>query len=196
MTGSKTHHYFAHRILQTTAVLLMLSNIVTLSGCGWNPFAPQARPTTQTQATPIVEPSDNVAIYFSYAKGSALGKVEDVMRPLPEEAKQEPIRYAVNELLKGPTPAEKKQGFYSEIPAGTTLKGINREGGDIIVDLSKHFSSGGGSTSVTQRIEELKRTVYAVDNHYQLRVAVEGKPLELLGGEGLEVPDTVKRDVQ
>ena len=162
---------------------------VTLTGCQW------LNPSHNWTGQPDNRPKDVVSIFFSKAQGSQ-SIVEPVKRTVPFQEQAEPLPYAVKELLKGPTPEEKGQGFYSEIPKGTVLLGVHTKGETVTVDLSRQFESGGGSNSVTQRLEELKQTAYSVDNKHQLAISVEGKPLELLGGEGLEVPNTLKREAQ
>jgi len=138
---------------------------------------------------------DSVTVFFSKTQGSR-SIVEDVVRPLPKENQGNPLEFALKELLKGPTPEEKEQGFYSEIPSGTSLLGLNTNDNTITINLSKQFTSGGGSTSMTQRLEQVKQTAYSVDSNHQIALAVEGKPLDTLGGEGLEVPETLKREQQ
>jgi spore germination protein GerM len=138
-------------------------------------------------------PKDVVTGYFSKYQGSR-SVVEDVARKVPAESQAEPVQYALTELLKGPTPEEKNQGFYSEIPQGTKLLGVKAYDHTLAVNLSKQFAVGGGSTSMQQRVEEIKKTVYSVDSNRQLTLVVEGKPLDTLGGEGLEVPGTLERE--
>jgi len=140
-------------------------------------------------------PKDVVTVFFSKYQGSQ-AIVEPVKRAVPEPSQTDPLPFAVQELLKGPTSEERAQGFYTEIPKGTQLRGIHEQGNKMVVDLSKQFEIGGGSNSMVQRLEELKKTTYSVDSQHQLEVLVEGKPLETLGGEGLEVPGTLKREVQ
>jgi len=179
--------------------LLTVSLCVSLAGCGWNPFnnTKNNSPSFSTTETSTDEDNDTtqkeVSVFFS--RGSA-GELVDVLRPLPEELQKQPIRFAVGELLKGPNETEKKKGFFTEIPSGTELLGVSRRQSVITVDMTKKFASGGGSTSMTQRVEQLKRTVYALDKKHQLRVSIEGKPLDVMGGEGLEVNDTLKRQLQ
>lgn len=169
-------------------LLVLLSAAVVLTGCQWFPH----KLDWNGQAG---GPKDVVTVFFSKYQGDH-SIVEPVKRPVPKEAQADPAPYAVQELLKGPTPEEHNQGFYSEIPKGTKLLGVQSHDQSINVNLSKQFEAGGGSNSMTQRLEELKQTVYSVDNQHQLTVSVEGKPLEILGGEGLEVPGTLKRENQ
>ena len=180
--------------------LFTISLCVSLAGCGWNPFTNpnnNSSPSFSTTETTTDEDNDTtqkeVSVFFS--RGSS-GELVDVLRTLPEQLQKQPIRFAVGELLKGPNDTEKKQGFFTEIPAGTELLGVSRRDAVITVDMSKKFASGAGSNSMIQRVEELKRTVYALDKKHQLRVSIEGKPLDVMGGEGLEVNDSLKRQVQ
>jgi spore germination protein GerM len=175
--------------------LLMLALLLPiggagLSGCQWWP--PAGGPGLVEEPP---SPRDIVTVFFSRGQDSS-GQVANVLRPIPGDAREEPLRFALDELLKGPRPEEKSKGFYTEIPPGTRLLSLKRSNGAITVNLSRQFVSGGGSTSMTQRVEEIKRTVYSVDRRHQLNLAIEGKPLEVLGGEGLEVHDVLKRDAQ
>lgn len=168
----------------------LVGTLVTtsLTGCKHKVF----ENLTQSN-TPISR--DVVTVFFSKTQGNQ-SIVEDVVRKLPSEAKNNPLQFALEELLKGPTPEEKSQGFYSEIPVGTQLLGLEHHRSVVSINLSKQFTTGGGSTSMTQRLEQVKQTVYSVDNTHQIALAVEGKPLETLGGEGLEVQDSLKREQQ
>ena len=138
---------------------------------------------------------DVVTVFFSKAQGNQ-SIVEDVVRKLPPQERNNPLEFALQELLKGPTPEEKNEGFYSEIPAGTKLLGVKQGKDSITINLSKQFTSGGGSTSMTQRLEQIKQTAYSLDSSHDVMLAVEGKPLETLGGEGLEVQESLKHNQQ
>lgn len=191
---SQNRFKFRSRYLAAGLTLILLGSLsLTFGGCNW--FKPSPDDSNRLEKTKTNIESDVVAIYFSKYQGSQ-SIVENVARKLPEEAKREPLRFALTELLKGPSVEEKSQGFYSEIPKGTKLLGLNKGQKAVTVDLSSQFSGGGGSTSMTQRLEELKRTVKAVDAKSEVNIAVEGKPLEVLGGEGLEVPGTMQSGPQ
>jgi spore germination protein GerM len=173
------------------AGLLLVMGIVllTLAGCQW--FKPHGGALYGNNG----RPRDAVTIFFSKYQGNQ-SVVDDVIRKLPPEAKSEPLQFALTELLKGPSPEEKSQGFYSEIPQGTKLLGLTQDNEAVTINLSKQFTNGGGSNSMEQRFEELKQTVFSIDSNHKINLDVEGKPLDLLGGEGLEVPDALKRQPQ
>ncbi len=160
------------------------------SGCGHHDR--KMKPMNLPPAT-VETPQNQVTVYFSKNQGNH-SIVEEVARPLPDAEKTTPIQFALGELLKGPSADEKSDGFYSEIPKGTELLGVRTDPQTITVDLSKQFNGGGGSNSIEQRFQELKKTIYSIDSTHKLNLSVEGKPLELLGGEGLEVQDSLKRD--
>ncbi len=180
------------RSLQLGLALLLLGSIsVTTTGC--HLLQPKTKPLTPYEQSTI--PADAVAVFFSKYQGSQ-SIVESVIRKFPDAKTTQPLQFALSELLKGPNPEEKSQGFYSEIPKGTKLLGVKTTPAAITVDLSSQFTGGGGSTSITQRFEELKRTVKSVDTQHEVTITVEGKPLETLGGEGLEVPGSLQSEQQ
>jgi spore germination protein GerM len=178
---------FSKQGLSSVVLAVLVSVSVLLAGCQWL--------KSQHWMGHQAGPEDVVAVFFSKYQGSK-AIVEPVKRMVPEASQTDPLPFAIQELLKGPTTQEKEQGFYSEIPKGTALLSVHDQNNKVVVNLSKQFEVGGGSNSITQRLEELKKTTYAVDRKHQLEIFVEGKPLETLGGEGLEVPGSVKRDVQ
>jgi hypothetical protein len=75
----------------------------------------------------------------------------------------------------------------SEIPAGTELLGVTVRNNVVTVDLSEKFSSGGGAASMLGRVEEVRKTVQRLHQNYKLKLAINGKLVPYLGGEGLEV---------
>jgi spore germination protein GerM len=180
---------FTRLILSGTMLALLFTGTLSLSGCNfWHRDDGLHSAENYT--------SDVVTLFFSKYQGNQ-SVLDEVVRKLPNEAKDNPLQFAVSELLKGPTSEEKTQGYYSEIPQGTKLLGLS-EGHDntVVVNLSSQFNTGGGSNSMEQRFEELKKTVYSVDRKHTLAITVDGKPLDTLGGEGLEVNESAKREQQ
>lgn len=189
---SQDRFKFRSRLPVAGLALLLLGSVsLTFGGCDW---WPKPKPSPIPEQTAKI-PADSVAIYFSKYQGSQ-SIVESVVRKLPEGNTAEPLKFALTELLKGPNAEEKSQGFYTEIPQGTKLLALTTQPKAITIDLSHQFSEGGGSTTMTQRLEEIKRTVKAVDTKHEINITIEGKPLELLGGEGLEVPGTLESGPQ
>jgi L,D-transpeptidase catalytic domain/Sporulation and spore germination len=68
-------------------------------------------------------------VYFT--KGEQLGTVQ----------RGSTLPAALRALVAGPTAAERAKGFRTEMPAGTTLRGVDVRGGVAFVDLSGRFES-------------------------------------------------------
>jgi len=145
-------------------------------------------PQERTVPAPVVATPSSVPVHFSKVQGS-VSITEAAPRPLPAHLHNSVLQTALEQLLAGPTAAEKEDGYYSEIPKGTRLLGVNVQNNIVHINLSKEFTQGGGSTSMIQRVQELKSTVSAVEGSRRIELAVEGKPLHVLGGEGLELDD-------
>jgi spore germination protein GerM len=116
----------------------------------------------------------------------ASGKFEGVPTKLGVKQAGKPdatLQAAFNSLLAGP----KDASVSSEIPKGTKLRSLSVKNDGVYVDLSAEFTSGGGSNSMTGRLGQVIYTATSLKPNTKVWISVEGKPLELLGGEGLEV---------
>lgn len=99
---------------------------------------------------------------------------------------------AMHGLLAGPTPAERDQGLSSAIPEGTELRGMAVKDRIAAVDVSGRFDDGGGTFSMSARVAQIVFTLTQFPTVDAVRFQRDGKPLTLLGGEGLvlERPQT------
>ncbi|MEG4347629.1 GerMN domain-containing protein [Microcoleus sp. A003_D6] len=140
------------------------------------PKSPQPKPLQQTAA-------QTVQVYWVK---DANGKFEGVPTKVAVKQADKPdatLQAAFNSLLAGPKDAT----VSSEIPQGTKLRSLSVKNEGVYVDLSAEFTSGGGSTSMTGRLGQVIYTATSLKPNTPVWISVEGKPLELLGGEGLEV---------
>jgi hypothetical protein len=92
---------------------------------------------------------------------------------------------AVRELLAGP--AFDERGLLTMIPAGSRLLGITIDGSVATVDLTGAFESGGGSMSMFGRLAQLIYTVTQFPTVDAVRLRLDGRPVESIGGEGVIV---------
>ncbi|UNU26367.1 GerMN domain-containing protein [Microcoleus vaginatus] len=128
----------------------------------------------------------DVQIVQVYWVKDASGKFEGVPTKVAVKQADQPdaaLQAAFNSLLAGP----KDGNVSSEIPNGTKLRGLSVKNDGVYVDLSAEFTSGGGSNSMTGRLGQVIYTATSLQPNTKVWISVEGKPLELLGGEGLEV---------
>ena len=103
------------------------------------------------------------------------------------------LEAALRALLAGPSPAERRQGMTSEIPAGTMLRGVRVDGTTLTVDLSADFARGGGSTSMLARLSQVVYTATQFPQIPQVRLLLDGQRVQALGGEGLLIEDPLRR---
>ena len=100
---------------------------------------------------------------------------------------------AVRLLLEGPNGVEQKGGMTSAIPQGTKLLGLDIKNGIATVDLSKEYSSGGGSLSMMTRLAQVVFTLTQFPTVKGVNFMLDGKPIEVLGGEGVIIDHPMTR---
>ncbi len=103
--------------------------------------------------------------------------------------KQNIIASAFQRLLAG-----SGDGTYTTtIPEGTKLLGVKLESNGVHVNLSAKFKEGGGSTSMVGRLGQIIYTATSLNPEDPVWLNVDGKPLEVLGGEGMIVEQPITR---
>lgn len=105
-------------------------------------------------------------------------------------SKDDILKSAFNRLLAGPTDS----ALTTTIPTGTKLRNLSVDTNGVRVDLSKEFTDGGGSASMTGRVAQVLYTASTLDPKAKVWISVEGKPLEVLGGEGLMLDQPMTRE--
>jgi spore germination protein GerM len=134
-----------------------------------------------------VVPPARVQVWFCKADGDDLNYVAANRPPSGEDK----LAYSVKELLAGPNAEEQQIGITTEIPRGTILLGVKDLGaGQVDLNLSKRFGSGGGSDSFETRIDQLTKTVAAAAGGRKVFLSVEGERLTTTG-EGLEIKQPI-----
>jgi len=105
---------------------------------------------------------------------------------------------ALRELLKGPSEAEKRNGFFSHIPAGTKAKAVSIERGIVFINFSKELGQyGGGAEKVRSMIAQIVYTLTDIPGVKKARILVEGESDVVLGGEGYVIDrPLMRRDVK
>jgi hypothetical protein len=162
--------------------ILLLATLTAVATGGCAPVLPP-RPTPTTPAatatlpatvspspatsTPLPSPANGVALkaYFLYHE-----KVQPAARVAPAG-----------------TADEKAAGLVTMIPTGTKLRGVRISGTVATVDLSAAFASGGGSLSMTDRLAQVVYTATQFSGVHAVSLQLDGKPIKVLGGEGIIV---------
>ncbi len=161
--------------------------------------APAKVPATQLPivGSPPPATNNNPAIYQTEPTQTGF---KTVPKPLPlkepNKSPEDNLRSAFGELLasnKTDGKVAKKNGTVSTIPKGTKLLSIRTEADGVHVDLSREFEQGGGSTSMQARLSEVLYTATSMNPNANVWITIEGKKLETLGGEGIEVKQPLDR---
>ncbi len=102
----------------------------------------------------------------------------------------QPLEAAFQTLLAGPTEGTDS----TTIPKGTKLLSLKSENDEVHVNLSEDFTSGGGSTSMMGRVGQVVYTATTLNPKAKVYIDVNGKPLDVLGGEGVELQQPLTRE--
>lgn len=174
---------------------LSLVFFVVVAGCGnGNGGGGGTDRTTTTRRPTTVAPGSStttgestvVAVYLM--RGDKLGVAHRTLGPGPAV-----LKGALEELLKGPTAPDRAAGLTTNIPEGTTLRGVSISDGTATVDLSKTFESGGGSLSMFSRLAQVTFTATQFPTVQRVKLRLDGKDVSSFSSEGLLLPDTLTR---
>ncbi|MFN6483250.1 MULTISPECIES: GerMN domain-containing protein [unclassified Nostoc] len=152
-----------------------------------NPSSRIEQPAQPSTRQPSNEQTPNV--YWLRPKDKNVALVPQpvkVASVLPNQA----LEAAFQSLLAGPTEGTDS----TTIPKGTKLLGLKAEKDEVRVNLSEDFTSGGGSTSMMGRIGQVVYTATTLNPKAKVYIDVNGKPLDVLGGEGLELQQPLTRE--
>lgn len=153
--------------------------------------SPISPPSPEASTPPAAQPiQTNVALYWVRDTGVDFELVP--MEVLVRDTKDPEIVLATafNRLLTG----SPETNTFSSIPEGTKLLNIAVQDDGVHLNLSREFTSGGGSASMMSRVGQVIYTATSLKSDVNVWLYVDGKPLELLGGEGLEIPQPTTRE--
>lgn len=128
-------------------------------------------------------------VYFVRDRGTTF-TLEAAHRRLGASDARTRVERQVAELARGPTADEAARGLGSAVPGDVVVLDVRLDDGVVTVDLNAAFERGGGSASMMGRLYQLYYTLTQPSDVDAVRLAVEGRVIDLFGGEGvvLEVP--------
>lgn len=195
------------KLLLAIACLLPLAACDGNLGQSSNSPTPAVSPTVPASPTPALEGSPlptpvpsppvsspspaqkgELAVYWVNNDGTDLSASPLVLTESGLSEEQQ-LQQALVRLLKGPANAD----VASAIPEGTQLSQVAIKPDGVHVDISKPFTSGGGSVSMQARLGQLIYTASSLQPNVPVWIRVDGEPLTVLGGEGLEVTQPMTR---
>lgn len=154
--------------------------------------APSPEPTTSPTPEPSPDPEETaeLSVYWLASGEEKLELAPTKIKPKQAtDSPAEQLKLALERLLQGPANADVASG----IPEGTKLNTLAVKNDGIHVDLSKEFTGGGGSAAMQGRLGQLIYTASSLNPKESVWISVDGEPLTVLGGEGLEVSQPMTR---
>lgn len=144
--------------------------------------------TTQEQVEEVEVPvrKTYVNVFFIAQNEKKEEVYRAVKRLYNEEEDGSQLRFAINNLLKGPSTKEKSKGVYTEIPAGTRLISLKETPEKAELNLSEDIGNGGGTEGIYKRLYQLIKTVNKNANT-PVYLLINGEQAEVIGGEGIMI---------
>ena len=184
-----TRQQRVNRISGGVAAIAITTALAAGGGLAWwgfhakNPIAPTTTPNVVQQPTPTATAQTTTAkIYLLKDTGRNLELV-----PTPIEVNAEQPNAVLVAAFDNLLTKTGDSTTSNNIPAGTKLRSLKILDDGIHVDLSNEFTTGGGSASMSSRLAQVIYTATTLQPEAKVWIDVEGKPLEVLGGEGLEI---------
>ncbi|NJO41530.1 MAG: spore germination protein [Cyanobacteria bacterium CRU_2_1] len=146
----------------------------------------------QPSSSPVSQAPTEQTVQVYWLK-SVDDRIEPTASPVTIAATDQPdivLKAAFEEMLQGSS----DPALTSVIPDGTKIRSVEVKSDGIYVDLSQEFTSGGGSMSMMGRVAQVIYTATTLDPEAQVWLSVEGKPLNVLGGEGLMLDQPMTRE--
>jgi spore germination protein GerM len=154
---------------------------------------PVASAPTTTQSPTSTAPAaqtKTLQVYWLKASSTTIALSPSPVTSSTKENSTETLSAAIDTLLAGPS----DPAVTTTIPRDTKLRSLAIKNDGIHLDLSKAFTDGGGSTSMTARVGQVLYTATSLTPDAKVWLSVDGKPLETLGGEGLMLDQPLTRE--
>ena len=99
-------------------------------------------------------------------------------------------RASLDRLMTGPSAAENAAGLRTQIPVGTTLRGLRISAGIATADLSSSFESAASPSAMPLRIAQVVYTLTQFPTVTGVRFAIDGQGKTVVGGVPVQSPQT------
>ena len=172
--------------------------VVVSGGVAWFSAQTPNPPTPDNSSQSIKQPikqsttqqgnQQTASIYWLRSKENRLDLVPQPFKVAATQPNQV-LEAAFKTLLAGPSEGTDS----TTIPQGTQLLGLKVENNDVHVNLSENFTTGGGSSSMMGRVGQVVYTATSLNPQANVYIEVNGKLLEVLGGEGVELQQPLTR---
>ncbi|MCK9185862.1 GerMN domain-containing protein [Candidatus Gracilibacteria bacterium] len=147
------------------------------------PVVFKTEPAEIVQTAEAAQASQTVKVFFSNLKKDPemldCEKVYAVERKI--DATKSVATRALEELLKGPTSAEKANGYFTAINDGVKINKISIIKGVAYVDFTETLQQGvGGSCKTLNIISQIKETLKQFSSVKEVKISIEGESEAIL----------------
>lgn len=159
-----------------------------------DPTVPSQTAEQPVAQDPVTQPAPvetTGQIYWLKDEGTGFELVAQSVSVAADASPSDRVAAVFSNLLS--KPGDPSQDAFTTIPEQTQLLSASVEADGVHVDLSGDFETGGGSAAMIGRLGQVIYTATAFDPAAPVWISVEGKPLTVLGGEGLEVSQPMTR---
>jgi hypothetical protein len=124
----------------------------------------------------------SVKVYFNYSNADPEYSCYNVFAVDREIIKTQAVaRAALEELLKGPTSAEKLQGYFTSINPGVMIQKLTIENGTASVDFDEQLEAGvGGSCRVSAIRAQITETLKQFPTVQNVVISINGRTEDIL----------------
>ncbi len=187
-----------HRDIHYLRGLLSIALVMGLVGCQLEQTTTENSPTPTASVSPqptsepdIPVAKPELAVYWiAYEKDDlVLEPTKIPLDDLQNKSSEEQLSAAFKRLFEGPANADKTNA----IPEETKLNSLQMGEDGVRLDLSREFTTGGGSKSMQARLGQVVYTASSLNPKEAVWISVDGEPLEVLSGDGLEVSQPMTR---
>ncbi len=139
---------------------------------------------------PVIEEKRNntkeyINIFFIGKNSKNEEVYKAVKRVYNKEIDGSKIRFAINELVRGPKMEEQRKGVYTELPAGVEILNITEQADRVIVNFTAAFNMG-GTEGIYKRLYQLIKTC-KLNTEKPVYLYIEGKKADVIGGDGIMI---------
>ena len=129
----------------------------------------------------------DTVVYFVTTTDGTDFTLERTFRRTGRGGPEDHVRSAIEALVEGPTAAEEQRGLTTALPPDLEVRDVDLVDDVAVVDLSRELELGGGTALMRARLNQIFYTVTQPGSIEGVALTIEGRPLEVFGGEGLIV---------
>lgn len=122
---------------------------------------------------PVAPGTIGVKVYFWNQNAMSCVETAAFIREIPGTEKV--ATAALEELFKGPNETEKAKGYLTMLPNGSRLNSLVIKEGIAYADFNVITQSGGGSTSMCVRVEQIKQTLLQFPTIDSVKFSINGE---------------------